>query len=527
VKVQRLLRGLPRPDDIVPLTPGNTIFSALSRSDPDKVMLVDGEISISYRQAIDRVESLAAWLGSQGVGPGDRVVIQLRKCVNEILLLYAVARVGAVFVNVHPLWSDTQLRHVVESCGAKIAFVEENRTQALRGFNGVEVVIGGETQGDQDALFSRVYKECSGNLPPAMGDPDALATIIYTSGSTGRPKGVMHSHRNLVEFGNNVATCLKNTQNDRILCVLPLSFGYGLSQLLTVANVGATLVLQKSALAADVLDAIRLHSITGLAGVPSIWRQIVEVQKSRAAKLPSLRYFTNAGDALARQVIDDIGACFPGVDLVLFYGTTETLRSTYLAPEHLQEKKGAIGSAVPGVHLFVLTEDGRPGGPGDRGVLLHRGAHTMLGYWNDPEATAEKLKSYPALTGDETLLCCTEDMVRIDSDGYLWFVGRASWMIKKNGFRISFAEVEESVGNLGVVKACVAMHHSDRSLGDDIHLVVIAKSGGPDSCQELQKVLRRNLPTYMLPREISFWPGEEFPHTPNGKLDRVKMKEFL
>jgi acyl-coenzyme A synthetase/AMP-(fatty) acid ligase len=182
---------------------------------------------------------------------------------------------------------------------------------------------------------------------------------------------------------------------------------------------------------------------------------------------------------------------------------------------------------VSGVQLFVLTEDGRLGGPGDRGVLLHRGAHTMLGYWNDPEATAMKLKRYPALTGDETLLCCTEDIVRIDSDGFLWFVGRASWMIKKNGFRISFAEVEESVGKLGVVNACVATQHSDLSLGDDIHLVVIGKHGGPDSSHELQKVLRRNLPSYMLPREISFWPGEGFPHTPNGKLDRVKIREFL
>lgn len=288
----------------------NTIFSVLSRADPDKVMLVDGEVSISYREAIDRVESLSEWLGMQGVGPGDRVVIQLRKCVNEIFILYAVARLGAVFVNVHPLWSDTQLRHVVESSGAKLAFVEENRTHALLGFNSVMVVVGGLTQGGQDALFSRVHKECSGNLPPAMEDPEALATIIYTSGSTGKPKGVMHSHRNLVELGKNVATCLKNTQNDRILSVLPLSFGYGLSQLLTVAYVGATLVLQKSALAADVLDAIQPHSITGLAAVPSIWKQIVEVQKNRTAKYTSLRYFTNAGDAPGGRLIDDIAVCF-------------------------------------------------------------------------------------------------------------------------------------------------------------------------------------------------------------------------
>lgn len=490
-------------------------------------MLVDGEVSISYREVINRVESLSKWLVKQGVGPGDRVVIQLRKCANEIFLLYAAARLGAVSVNVHPLWSDAQLQHVVESSGAKIAFVEENRMQALLGFNGVMAVVGGETQADQDALFDRISRESSGDLPPAMEDPDALAIIIYTSGSTGKPKGVMHSQRNLVEFGRNVATCLKNVQNDRILSVLPLSFGYGLSQLLTVAHVGATLVLQKSALAADVLDAIQLHSITGLAAVPSIWKQIVEVQKNRIAKYASLRYFTNAGDAPGGQVINEIGICFPGVDLVLFYGTTETLRSTYLAPEHLQEKKGAIGSAVPGVQLFVLTEDGRLGGPGDRGVLLHRGAHTMLGYWNDPGATAEKLKPYPALTGDETLLCCTEDMVRIDADGCLWFVGRASWMIKKNGFRISFAEVEEWVSKLGVVKSCVTTHHSDPGFGEDIHLVVIAKPGGPDNSQDLLKVLRRNMPSYMLPREITFWPKEDFPLTPNGKLNRSGIGQFL
>jgi acyl-coenzyme A synthetase/AMP-(fatty) acid ligase len=490
-------------------------------------MVVDGEVSINYREVIERVELLSEWLVMQGVGPGDRVVIQLRKCVNEIFLLYAVARLGAVFVNVHPMWSDIQLRHVVESSGAKIAFVEENRVEALRAFNRVMVVAGGGTQHDQDALFNRISRECSGNLPPAMEDAEALAAIIYTSGSTGKPKGVMHSHRNLVEFGKNVATCLKNTQSDRILSVLPLSFGYGLSQLLTAAYVGATLVLQKSALGADVLDAIQLHSITGLAAVPSIWKQIVEVQKYRTAECASLRYLTNAGDAPGVQLIDDLGVCFPGVDFVLFYGTTETLRSTYLAPEYLQEKKGAIGNAVPGVELFVLTEDGRLGGPGDRGVLLHRGAHTMLGYWNDPEATAKKLKFYPTLTGDETMLCYTEDMVRIDSDGFLWFVGRASWMIKKNGFRISYAEVEEWVRKLDVVKACVATHHSDLTLGDEIHLVAIAKSGGPENSQELMRVLRRNMPSYMLPGEITFWPAEDFSFTPNGKLDRIAIRQFL
>jgi acyl-CoA synthetase (AMP-forming)/AMP-acid ligase II len=455
------------------------------------------------------------------------VAIQLRKCVNEILIIYAAARLGCVVVNVHPLWSDAQLSHVIESSGASIAFVEPQRSSAVERFASLTIVSFGESESALDALRAVLGAQCQGDVPPAHDNPEALAAIIYTSGSTGWPKGVMHSQRNLVEFGANVSGYLGNREDDRILSLLPLSFGYGLSQLLTTVHVGATLVLQKSQLAADIVETLQLQSISGFGAVPFLWSQIVQALGPKTTSLPALRYVTNAGDALDRTLIDEIMRCLPSVGLVLMYGTTETLRTSFLPPERLPAKKGAIGWPVPGVEILVLTQDGRVAGPGERGELLHRGAHTMLGYWNDEEATAQKLRKYPALSGDDIPYCCTEDMVSMDADGCLWFEGRAKWMIKRNGFRTSLAEIESAINELGLVNACVASLLPNGDGKELVHLAVISDSTQFSSPKDLLKVLRRKLPGYLVPEQLMFWPERVFPHTPNGKLDRVKIKEFL
>jgi acyl-CoA synthetase (AMP-forming)/AMP-acid ligase II len=490
-------------------------------------MLIDGTTTLTYGQVIALVDALSLWLVKEGIRPGDRVAIQLRKCINEILIIYAAARLGCVVVNIHPLWSDAQLSHVIESSGACIAFLEPQRTGALQRFASLRIVSFGESESALDALKEMLGGERLGNVQPANDNPDALAAIIYTSGSTGWPKGVMHSQRNLVEFGANVSGYLGNREDDRILSLLPLSFGYGLSQLLTTVHVGATLVLQKSQLAADIVETLQFQSISGFGAVPFLWSQIVQALGPKAGSFPALRYVTNAGDALDRTLVDEIIRCLPSVGLVLMYGTTETLRTSYLPPERLLAKKGAIGWPVPGVEILVLTEDGRVAGPGERGELLHRGAHTMLGYWNDHEATAKKLRKYPALSGDDMPYCCTEDMVSVDADGCLWFEGRAKWMIKRNGFRTSLAEIEGAVNELGLVKACVASLLPNGDGKELVHLAVISDPDQFSSPKELLKLLRRKLPGYMLPEQLIFWPDRVFPHTPNGKLDRVKIKEFL
>ena len=156
-----------------------------------------------------------------------------------------------------------------------------------------------------------------------------MAAILYTSGSTGKPKGVVLSHRNLVAGATSVAQYLKNTPDDRILSVLPLSFDYGLNQLTTAFHVGATSVLMNYLLPRDIIHTVEKEKITGLAAVPPLWIQLAQLNWPADN---SLRYITNSGGAMPRATLDLLRPYFPHTEVFLMYGLTEAFRSTFLPP---------------------------------------------------------------------------------------------------------------------------------------------------------------------------------------------------
>lgn len=503
---------------------GETIYSVLRDAPAGQTMVVDGDDALTYAQVRERVDRLAAWMSQRGVRAGDRVVLQLPKCVEEVFVIYACARLGAAFVDVHPVCTAAQVAYFVGNSQPALLVCPTRMSQQLKlpASTCTADILAPSTR---DEIWSGPATDPS--PLPDVASAGSLAALLYTSGATGRPKGVMHSQANLVAFGRNVVRYLGNTSDDRILGLLPLSFGYGLNQLLSAVECGATYVVERSPLATDIVASLQRRQITGLGAVPSMWRQIVDVLKRSGERVPSLRYLTNSGEAPSRALIDDLRACLPTTSIFLMFGATEALRSTYLPPADLARKPGAIGQAVPGVEVFVLTEDGRIGGPGDRGELLHRGDHTMLGYWQDPEATARKLKSHPKLFGDERPLLHTEDHVRIDDDGCLWFESRADWMIKRNGFRYSLPNLEEAAGEGLPVVACATVAVPDAQEAQRILLMLIPRPGDHRTSDDYMRLLRKQVPGYMLPDEIVLWPDAQFPHTPNGKLDRQRIRQGM
>jgi len=498
-----------------------TIYDLLTAMAPGRVMveLADGSARLTYGEVRERADALAGWLGERGVKPSDRIVIQVRKGFEEVICTFACARLGAVFINVHPQWKPSQLRYVLAHAGAQVAFVDPMLAADL--VDEVDLVV---SVGDRKPSSGASYADAlaaGGQPPPAIQDPGALATLLYTSGSTGSPKGVMHSHRSLVQFATNVSAYLGNAEDDRVLGVLPLSFGYGLSQLLTMAKVGGTLVLERSPFAADIFVSLVDQRITGLAGVASFWAQMLGVLEESPRELPALRYITNAGGKLPVPLARRLHAAMPDTKLIVMYGSTESLRTTYVPPAESERKAGAIGWPIPGVEAFVITDDGRLAGPGEQGEIIHVGDHMMMGYWNDPEATQRKLRPCPALAdriGDEPALY-TEDLARIDEDGCFWFLSRASWMVKSEGFRFSLTEVEEAVERTGLVGQAIAFASEDPDHGQVVDIIVTAGNSGAPDPVTLLRTLRRAVPRYMVPRKVHLWAGT-LPHTVHGKLDR-------
>jgi len=252
---------------------------------------------------------------------------------------------------------------------------------------------------------------------------------------------------------------------------------------------------------------------------------VVRLLKDRPTPLPALRRVTNTGGKLPLNVLEALPAAFPGVDLYLMYGLTESFRSTYLAPEKYARKMGAIGQAIPGAEVYVVTAGGGLAGPGEEGELVHRGPLVSLGYWGKPDLTREKIRPCPELEsmiGDEPVVY-SGDVVRIDADGDLWFVGRRDAMIKTSGVRLSPDEVEDLVCRSGLVGDAVAYGVDDEDVGQAVHVAVVPLDGFSE--EAMARHCRRAMPSYMWPRLWRVW-DRPMPRTASGKLDRPEIRKL-
>jgi len=352
-----------------------------------------------------------------------------------------------------------------------------------------------------------------------------IAAILYTSGSTGKPKGVVLSHRNMVAGAKSVASYLENNADDVLLAALPLSFDAGFSQLTTAFHTGARVVLLNYLLPRDVLKAMQHERVTGLTAVPPLYIQLAQLDWP-AAIGDSLRYFANTGGRMPRETLTALRQRVPRARAFLMYGLTEAFRSTYLAPEEVDRRPDSIGKAIPNAEILVLREDGTSCDVDEPGELVHRGALVGMGYWNDPEKTAERYKPLPVgAPGRESGLPLPEyavfsgDTVRRDSEGFLYFVGRRDEMIKTSGYRVSPTEVEEILYASRKVEECAAFGVEHSTLGQAIQVIATLPVGAVVDSAALLAECRARLPIYMVPAGITIVAGP-LPRNPNGKIDR-------
>lgn len=501
-----------------------TVFDLFAHNLPRRAartFLVDPDRSWTYAEVAAEVDRAAAFLAGAGVEPGDRVVVQVRKGMREVAAMLAVSRIGGVFVNVNTVWTGDQLQYVIEDSGARAAILEGGAAAMPAGAGLVVLCAGGPCVPGLESWDALDAADCPPDMPVPRDDGD-LAAIIYTSGSTGRPKGVMLTHANIVSGARSVTAYLELRDDDRLLSVLPYSFDYGLNQLTTMMLVGGSIVHQPVAMATEIVRAIREHAVTGLAAVPPLWIQLVRLLDATGDVLPSLRLVTNSGGKIPLNILQRMPAVLTGTRIYLMYGLTEAFRSTYLPPEKFAAKMGAIGQAVPENEVYVIREGLGVAGPGEQGELVHRGAFVSRGYWNRPEATAEKIRPCPelaALIGDEPVVY-SGDIVRVDEDGDLWFVSRRDALIKSSGFRISPDEVEDIVHRSGMATDVVVFGLADDLLGQSVQ---VAATLAPGATREaVLAYCRKAMPAYMVPRAIHVW-NEPMPRTASGKLARPEV----
>lgn len=514
-----------------------------ARIRPTAAALSSRDATLTYAQLWLAVQQAAAQLAGLGVGRHDRVAVYLEKRFETVAALWGTSLVGGVFVPVNPLLKGKQVAHVVRDSGARVLVTSLGRLAAVRdqlddtglttvllvdqpdggtvpdGLPGVTVHHWAFPPGAEEHLADEAP------LPETRqpGTDVDIAAILYTSGSTGAPKGVVLSHRNLLVGATSVSGYLRNTADDVLLAVLPLSFDAGLSQLTTAFAVGAHAVLLDYLRPRGVAVACERHGVTGITGVPPLWTQLATVDWPPRAR-QSLRYFANTGGRMPATLLRELRDLFPAAAPYLMYGLTEAFRSTYLDPAQVDVRPDSIGQAIPDAEVLVLRPDGTPCADGEPGELVHRGSLVALGYWNDPERTAARFRPVPGY--DEPWRATPEpavwsgDTVVRDTDGYLYFVGRADEMIKTSGYRVSPTEVEEAALATGLVREAVALGVPDDGLGQRVVLVVAAPAALDED--RLLKEMRQTLPTFMLPTQICV--ADTLPRNPNGKLDRSTIR---
>jgi len=497
---------------------------------PDKVALVFREQRLTYAYLDARSNALAHALVARGVARGDRVVVFADNSVEAVIAFWGVLKANAVVSIVNVQTKVDKLAYLLNDCrataliaDASLAPVFAEAARACRHLRSL-IVFGSPDAGRFAGLPAVGWDEAltceRDDAAPARQTIDLdLAALIYASGSTGDPKGVMLTHRNMMTAVESISTYLEIAEDEVILNVLPLSFDYGLYQMIMAVRAGGRLVLDRSfAYPAKVLSMAVEEGVTGFPGVPTIFAMMAEMRTLGQYDFARIRYVTNTAAALPVKHISMLKEMFPKARIYSMYGLTECKRCTYLPPEDVERKPTSIGIAIPNTELWIVGEDGNRLGPGQVGQLVIRGATVMRGYWEKPEETAKRLKPGP-LPGEMVLY--TGDLCRLDEEGYLYFVGRMDDIIKSRGEKVAPKEVEGALVNIAGVKEAAVIGVPDEILGQAVKAFVVLEAGAALSEREILRQCQGRLEGFMVPKEVVIVP--ELPKTTTGKIKKVGL----
>jgi long-chain acyl-CoA synthetase len=507
---------------------------------PNKEALIFGNQRITYSELNNRSTQFANSLVELGVQRHDRIIVFLDNSIESIISIWGILKSGAVFIVLNGSIKPNKLEYIIKDSGAKIIISDLKKSEVVSNalkdkINEIKVIwVGDKLDNDHsivkdnyffDDLIDQQNISMSKNLLIRFDkiiDYD-LATLIYTSGSTGEPKGVISSHFNMISAARSIIEYLENDYNDIILGVLPLSFDYGLYQMIMSTMFGGTLVLETSFMfPVKIVELIEREKVTGFPIVPTIISLLLKMKSIENYKLNSLRYISNTGAAFPVPHIQKFNQLFPKIKIYSMFGLTECKRIAYLPPEEIKNRPASVGKAIPNCEVFIMDENGKEVKSGEIGELVVRGSNVMRGYWNAPELT-ERVYRKGLYQGEKLLF--TGDLFRQDEEGFLYFLGRKDDMIKSKGERISPKEIENILCSINGVADSAVIGVPDEILGQAIKAFIVVKDGIEISGNDILFYCSKNMESFMVPKYIEFI--DELPKSPNGKVDKKILKQEL
>lgn len=466
----------------------------------------------------ERVDACARGLRRLGLGRGTPYLLRGPNSPELVVAFLAGLKLGAVPVLVNSLLGPRELAHIVANAGAGVAIVAAEAADSLRALQRAHsrfrhfVTIGPGEPGE--LRLESLADDDPSPLPAVATRADEPAFMVYTSGTTGLPKGIVHSHRWVIAVGDLGVLRAAYRPDDRVLATGEFSFisalGHGL---LWPLRAGASAALLRGRASPEaVLATCERLGVTVLFSVPTFYRKVLALPGAEQRWRLQLRYCNATGEPLGLATYREWKARF-GCDIYEYFGISEFQVLTCHGPV-VPIRPGSLGVPFPGVDLRVLDATLREVAPGEEGYLSLRGDDPglCLGYHQDPARWQRMFRDGWYQPGDR---------VRVDADGYLWYVGREDDFFKSRGMAVAPAEIEAALMELAPVLEAAVVPVPDPEIGNAIQAFVVLRDGhtpSPALAEELRAQLRARLAPYKVPRAIQF--VDALPHSTQGKLLR-------
>ena len=509
--------------------PGSLISDVLKtrcQKNPESKALIFEDISFSYKQLMEKSETIARKLNELGIGRYSRILMLLPNTSESVIAIWSVLMAGAIPVIADIKQDKVKINYLVKDCGVCGVFASaQSMLEPFQDNPEINFIVTMSENGDLDYGFDEVN-----GSPIGLGLTSAsvssypmplsidVGMIIYTSGSTGLPKGVLLTHDNVIFSLSSIQQYLAYKSDDSVIAPLPLSFDYGLYQIFLTALSGSTLVLVKDhQLITKVCSAIAKHECTIVPAIASQYVLIQSIQQRFKFNFSSVRLVTNTGMSFTPAASSSVINIFPNAQVYLMYGLTECKRCSYVPTDMTDAPSNTIGIPIPGTEMTIVNESGEMAEIGDMGEIVVRGPNVMAGYCNSPKETALKIRPVHGF-GERCLF--TGDIGWRDKYGMFYLTGRKDDVVKIRGQKYVPAEIEELILLEHSVKevAAIAVESVESELMSV--LFIVGDDAEVDETYLRQKV--HSLPPHQRPARCFFI--EQLPKTSNGKIDRKKLR---
>ncbi|UYV37161.1 malonyl-CoA synthase [Rhodobacteraceae bacterium D3-12] len=466
-----------------------------------------GMSDISYQALFEGAEAMAARLLSLGLEPGDRVAVQVEKCIEAVQLYIGTVLAGGVFLPLNTAYTGAEVEYFLSDATPAVVVCDPARDGEIAPLAGAAKVLtlGAGGEGTLVEGLSPVAA-----FVPVPRGADDLAAILYTSGTTGRSKGAMLSHDNLVSNSATLRDYWRFTAEDVLIHALPIFHTHGLFVATNVALLsGASTVFLPKFDANAILEA--MPGATSLMGVPTFYTRLLDDARLNRETVSNMRLFISGSAPLLVDTHEKWEAR-TGHRILERYGMTETNMNTS-NPYDGERRAGTVGFALPGVELRIMEGD-KEVAQGEIGTIEVRGPNVFQGYWQMPEKTAEELRA------DGWFI--TGDLGQMDADGYVSIVGRGKDLIITGGFNVYPKEIESLIDDIpGVLEsAVIGVPHPD--FGEAVMAVVVKEDDGL-TLEDIAAVVGQKLAKFKQPKQTLFLP--ELPRNTMGKVQKKALRE--